>query len=124
MDTLEVYDSVNKNRLLGTIKAPNSIPGCRYEVAVMEPMDLGDYVADTLSGRLTSPPTQKVTFNVERRSKSDAEQVTAFRRRIVTEEWTVLETSASLDTLMKLEHFYLPGESKREAQKRRYFSDY
>ena len=120
--TLEVYDSINKGRLLGHLEVRQEIYGYRYEVLVMPSMSIGMYVAMSLD-TACDVRVEKVSFDVSPRSKSNSRSTGPFSRQIVSDEWKVLETSATLETLMKMDCFTLPGEDGRVAEERRYMSD-
>jgi hypothetical protein len=124
--TFDVYDSKNKVRFLGTLKVNHYIHGYSFKLAVQPRMSYRDY-------RNEPPERMEVNFNtvlfdLVERSKSTAKETGRYTRQIVTDEWTVLETDAKLEDLMRLDGFRLPGENQPLASERRRmaerFSDY
>ena len=117
--TFEVYDSQNKSRLLGTIEVHQKIRGYRHGVTVMPYMSIGRPVA-VYPDATSEMRADKITFDVETRSKTKSFATGPFYRQTVTDEWEVLETSATLETLMKIDSFRLPGENNLAAEWRRH----
>lgn len=114
---IAVFDSKNKARLLGHLQMNSMPPGYRYEVPMMSPMDMRSlYLFDE---RPSVSTTHVIVFDIDVRSESKAKQIDAATREITTFERKCFETSASLETLMKLDRFTLPGETEYEARSRR-----
>ena len=120
--TFEVYDSQNKSRLLGMIEVNQKIHGYRHVVAVLPYMSIGRPVA-VYPDATSEMRADKITFDVETRSKTKSFATGPFYGQTVTNEWQVLETSAALETLMKIDRFRLPGENNLAAEGRRHVSD-
>lgn len=102
---IEVYDTVNEARLLGTLPCPPVKPHGWLNYAVTAPYyDLSRKVPDQHEERLR---VSKVSFRVS----------------VKTDGWNakvVLTTAEPLEQIMLIEDFRLPGESRREALERRY----
>jgi len=77
---------------------------------VMPSMSIGMNAAMSLD-TACDVRVEKVSFDVSPRSKFNSRSTGPFSRQIVTDEWKVLETSATLETLMKSDRFTLPGEN-------------
>lgn len=112
MTTLKVYDSVNKDRLLGTMEVPERIQGRIFCVTVMRPASLSEYVVLT---RPIPDSADIIIFHLDRRQQSKRHQTSFYTSHILTDEWSVLETKAPLEVLMDVKGFRLPGETSSEA---------
>ncbi|MCG7628378.1 hypothetical protein MHM88_11220 [Epibacterium sp. MM17-32] len=118
MPDIEVYDSKNSNRLLGTLKVTEVIRGDVYSVALMD---------SPRSAPLPAPfdmpvrnSVTKIDFRIE--WKRQVVEQGQFARTIREEAY--MTTDAKLEDLMKLDRYCLPGEGSREAFYRRDHSDF
>lgn len=110
MAILKVYDSVNKDRLLGTMEVPERIQGMIFRAPVMTRIPPVDFFS-TIPVR---DDIEAVSFHLERRKKAKRHQTSFYTSHVLTEEWTVLETKAPLNVLMDVKGFRLPGETISE----------
>lgn len=120
MTYLEVYDSVNKHRLLGTMEVPERIQGMIFRAPVVRQMPPIDFFGT----RMVCDEIETVTFHMERRQKSERHQTSFYTSHVLTEEWTVLETKTPLEVLMDVRGFRLPGETNSKAVRRHHGSLY
>jgi len=115
---LDVFDSKNPERLLGHLEVHSPIRGDRYDVSLF-PKTVGSYAdiyrSYPIPGELR---LNRVSFNVAWRSKTDMTTAEWNRRRSVRDEWMVLETDVSLETLRELDRFFYPGEGKMSHNRR------
>mgnify|MGYP007047351137 CR=1 FL=1 len=102
---LPVYDSVNKNRLLGHIDFQGNITAPHYRCQLME-TPLGSFFG---RGEYRGE-TRTVLFDIQTRSVSNSVQTNKYTRTITTVETKVLETAADLSDLIKLDRFTVGGE--------------
>lgn len=105
---VNVYDSRNPDRLLGSVARPTTpANGCdRYRLSVMPRMPR---LMSTSVGPETELRYTTIDFAYDHRASPD--------------KWTVeaiLTTSATLNDLMKLREFRLPGETNQHAEHRQY----
>ena len=103
-NAIEVFDKTNKNRLLGVIKTSCELNGMVFEM--------------THYGSLGMRPTS-LRFDVDFMQESKSEKIGPNTRKITTIEQKVLLTNYSLEKLMNLVSFYLPGESDLAQKERR-----
>lgn len=115
---IAVYDSKNKERLLGQLDVnPRYLRPYAYVVPLM------DQAPSTRVGQLTQSCSMKrLTFYPGVRRVSDTKVIDE-----ATEETTIITrkcflTDAPLSDLMKLDRFYLPDETPIELRRR--LSDY
>ena len=117
MADIQVFDSKNKDRLLGTLEVPSAdIRGDKYEVALVKSPT--HYRMDYIN-----PPrscVERLLFDVEWTRRTLAES--SFCRTV--EEKARMTTDIPLSTLMKLDRFLLPDETKTRANARRKNSDF
>jgi len=107
---LPVYDQVNKSRLLGELNVPSDIKGYRYEVVVHDLLNTQSIYSAPGSGADYRGWYGRILFDLDRQSHSHATKVNSYTRTILTTETTILLTKATLEKLMKLDKFWLPGE--------------
>lgn len=120
MNKFAVFDKVNKQRLLGHLSIAGEIRGYSYRAAVFDSVDLRHlYLSASAAQETMNERMDTVNLDLEVRQTSHAKQIDTMTREITTIERKVLETDASLSTLMKLKDFTLPDESERSAYHRR-----
>lgn len=112
MPDIDVFDAKNKSRHLGTLKMDRLPYGETVSLAVRPALSIR--YSDTKDG-LGSITAGRLDFTKEwlRRCTSEG----PFHRTI--EERLVLLTDEGLDKLCRLDVFRLPGETHREALRRR-----
>jgi hypothetical protein len=105
---IQVYDAVNKDRLLGSIPVPSMAAAGRHIVfpTMAPPMSLYD------AAREFSPSMRFDTVEMEVSHRYDATTWTA--------EF-ILVTSTPLNVLTRVRDFRLPGENEGQAADRRYW---
>lgn len=118
MNKFAVFDKVNKQRLMGHLSIDGEIRGYSYRVHVQEPYDSSSLYLSEIAAH-AEMDVSTIAFDLEVRQTSNAKQIDPMTREITTVERKVLETGASLSTLMKLKDFTLPDESERSAYHRR-----
>lgn len=109
--SLLVFDASNSKRLLGMLWGVKGMQGRVLSTMWCEPACTGygyDHVAS-----LASIPINRVDFTYDWQSSEDG-----FTR------YAVLNTTAPLEHLMKLDMFTLPGETRRQAEERRHRAFY
>lgn len=116
MTKIAVYDSKNKERLLGHLDVgANHLQGMRYEVPLFSDVRrVGPPAA------LSWPEIKTLVFDIDFRCTTTRRKIDAFTTEVVTFERKVLLTGVTLDTLMELKTFTLPAETERQASERRY----
>lgn len=112
---IAIYDSKNKDRLLGQLDAnPRYLREYAYEVPLF-----GQKPANTLPDRIKQQRSMKIlTFYPDVRQVSDTKVIDE-----ATEETTVITrkcflTDDPLFDLMKLDRFFLPDETSTEQRRR------
>lgn len=109
MRNVEVYDSRNPERLLGTmVNQPDRRPDHRYHVFAAMVPPLGSPFANYVASVDVSVRQVALEFGF-RRSEDGWDQL------------GIYTTSASLEDLLGIREFRLPGESEHQAQHRHYF---
>jgi hypothetical protein len=106
---IEVYDAVNRDRLLGTIPKP-SMQGRFVQMAVLPRMAVCDFRAVSYD-EIAEVTYTKVTMEADIKRGPNPLDVKG-----------VLTTHDKLNDLLKLRDFRLPGESEHQAEQRRYYS--
>jgi hypothetical protein len=101
---VEVYDSVGNERLLGTMPKPD-VRGPMYQTPVY-PRSVCDFRQVSYADVMT---VQVATFEAGVRKGPNPLDVTG-----------VLRTGEPLAKLMQLDSFRLPGETRQQAERRRY----
>ena len=104
----EVYDAVNRDRLLGTIPKPD-MRSSHVRMAAMPRMAVCDFrTVDYSEIMETTVRTVTMEANIKRGPNP-------------LDVKGVLTTYDPLSDLLKLRDFRLPGESERAAEERRYY---
>jgi hypothetical protein len=121
---LPVYDTVNKSRLLGYLNHEGSLLGVTLKVSL--PYQDGWHWPLVLATAYAPPPLRQhytsIVFDIDVQQESNAEQIDDATRKITTIERKVLLTKATLETLMKLDRFVLPGETAEQSAFRHHSS--
>jgi len=115
MANIEVYDSKNEERLLGTLKVTDSMRGEGYSVALMTTLPRHAPSWSPAEIQASRGGARMIDFHIKWSRRIIA--AGQFMRTI--EEKSHLTTSASLEDLLKLDRFTLPGETHGEANHRR-----
>ena len=118
MTKIAVFDRTNKNRLLGHLEVRDQIRGYKFSLALMDDICTRDFYLSDIPNALHR--FREATFDVEVRQTHTRRPVDRFTTEILTVERKVLETEATLEDLMKIQMFTLPGESRNEAEYRRH----
>ncbi len=117
---LPIYDDQNEGRLLGYIFVDRPITGLTYNVAAVS---IAMEAYSSMKGDdLVSPAfrARQVSFKVTFKSISNTNMIDWATSETVTLRRMVLTTAASLEDLMEIENFTLPGETRASANARRH----
>lgn len=114
MTDIQVFDSKNPDRLLGTLTVNHTIRGETYSVVLMDELPPVYAMVRKSREELEEMAPTKIDFRIEwvRRTMAESQ----FMRTI--EEKAHMTTDAKLSDLLKLDRFRLPEETKAQANAR------
>ena len=111
---VQVYDSGNPDRLLGTVSLRSVPQGCSFRLPVCRPLAVVNFYTN-----IVVPEISTVYFLISDKSVSESRKIDPVTEVITITRTTVLLTDVPLETLMDLDCFRLPGETSSQSASRR-----
>lgn len=113
---LPIYDAVNKSRLLGYLSYDGPLHGVTLNARMATEIRPGAMFATSeVYNRAMHLASSVIVFDLDVKQESKSEVINEATRKIITVERKVLLTKETLETLMKMDRFTLPGETSRDA---------